>query len=175
LRGFAAGDCANETALDGQGETVETAKKRLLKDAYGFLAEDIRITVKSETNQQSLSKKVNKVEQLETSFKSDVQTAASAEMAGIHSEPPYHDAATGLIYAFVYVKRADLAAFYRNQINLDLNKAEIAVGVAEQLKAAGKLLPLPADSRRRKRQRKQPANPTRKLSDANGGAIEHHP
>jgi hypothetical protein len=115
FRGFATGNVR-------QGETVETAKKRLLKDAQGLLAEDIRVTVKSEITQQSLSTKVNKVEQIETTFKADVQTAASAEIAGIHSEPAYYDAASGLIYAFVYVKRADLAAFYRNQINLDMEK-----------------------------------------------------
>jgi hypothetical protein len=131
FKGFATGNLR-------QGETVDAAKKRLLKDAQGLLAEDIRVTIKSETSHQSLSTKVNGSERVEATFQSDVQTAASAEIAGIHSEPPYHDAASGLIYAFVYVKRADLAAFYRNQINIDLNKAEIAVGVAEQLKEAGK-------------------------------------
>ena len=131
FRGYAIGNVR-------QGETVETARRRLLKDAQGLLAEDIRVTVRSNTSQQSLSKSVNQAERVESTFTASVETAAAAEIAGIHSEPAYHDPATGMMYAFVYVRRADLAAFYRNQINLDLNKAEIAVGVAEQLVAAGK-------------------------------------
>jgi hypothetical protein len=50
----------------------------------------------------------------------------------------FHDPADGTLYAFASVRRADLAAFYRKQINLDLNKVETALVIAEQLAAAGK-------------------------------------
>jgi hypothetical protein len=43
-----------------------------------------------------------------------------------------------MIYAFAAVRRADLSAFYQKQITLDLNKVESALGIAEQLTAAGK-------------------------------------
>jgi len=121
-----------------QGETLETAKRRLLKDAQGLLAEDIRVTVRSNTSDHSVSTWINLNEHVESTFTVDVQTAAAAELAGIHSEPVYHDPKTGLLHAFVYVRRDDLADFYRKQINLDLSKAETAVAVLEQLVAAGK-------------------------------------
>jgi hypothetical protein len=41
----------------------------------------------------------------------------------------YYEPSTGTLYALAVVRRADLAAYYQKQIDLDLNKVETALGI----------------------------------------------
>ena len=119
------------------GETQATAIARLKKDAQAQIAEAIRVQVSSETEIRSTSVKVHDREQFNSFFESAVKTTATIELTGVKTDS-YTDDSKGIIYAFACVKRSDLADFYRKQINVDLNKVETAVGVSEQLVAAGK-------------------------------------
>jgi hypothetical protein len=76
-------------------------------------------------------------EQIRSKFSSVVQTASQAEVTGSKMET-WYNGNTCTAYAFVYVSRTDLAAFYRKQIDLDLGKVETAMGIAGQLVNAGK-------------------------------------
>ncbi|MDR2126545.1 MAG: hypothetical protein LBP63_06935 [Prevotellaceae bacterium] len=123
------------------GANEGVALKTLERDAQNQLAESIIITVDGNTQMQSASRSVQsgsgRLEQIHTDYVQAVRTATTATT--VKSEvKSYHDPASGAIYAFAAVRRADLATFYQKQIDLDLNKVETALSIAEQLIKAGK-------------------------------------
>ena len=119
------------------GETEEDAKKRLLKDAQGLLSEKIRVTIKSQTSSQTVSTTTNQTERLDASFASNVQTATDVEIAGIRSEPPYYDKATGIVYAFVYVNRYELTGYHKGNLAMNLAQVESLLLTAQDLETVG--------------------------------------
>jgi hypothetical protein len=123
------------------GEDAVKVLKALERDAQSQLAESIIVKIEGETRVVNMSIQVQNgaknTEQINTHYQQAIKTASSATT--VKSEvKSYHDPATGMLYAFAAVRRSDLAAFYQKQINLDLNKVEMALGMAEQLAAAGK-------------------------------------
>ena len=116
-----------------QHETVEDAKIRLLQDARGLLSESIRVTVKS----RAASHTVSTDERFNAVFTAEVQTATEVEIAGIHSEQPYHDPESGVIHAFVYVSREELAGYHKSNLTMHLTQAEGLLQTARDLEASG--------------------------------------
>jgi len=115
--------------------------KGLERDAQNQLSESIIVTIEGNTQMENTSESQQsggkRTEQISTGYKQAVKTATTATT--VKSEvKSYHDPASGKLYAFAAVRRSDLSAFYRKSINVDLNKVETALGVAEQLVAAGK-------------------------------------
>jgi len=119
------------------GETVEDAKNRLMRDAQGLLSESVRVTVRSHASSQTVSAMTNRTERIDAVFSSNVQTFADVEIVGIRSEPPYHDPATGVVHAFAYVSRNELAGFHKSNIAMNLAQAEGLLQTALNLEAAG--------------------------------------
>ena len=118
------------------GESVDAAKQRLLRDAQGLLAESIRMTVRSQTASQTVSTRTDRAERIDAVVDASVETVADAEIVGINSEQPYHDAQTGIIHAFAWVNKAEMATYYRRQIDMALSRVETAISVAEELVTA---------------------------------------
>ncbi|MDR2383838.1 MAG: hypothetical protein LBD76_08175 [Prevotellaceae bacterium] len=117
------------------------ALKALERDAQNQLAESIIVKIEGSTKVEHTSQSFrngNSREELITSdYQQAVNTATTATT--VKSEvKSYCDPSSGMLYAFAAVRRADLVAFYQQQINLDLNKVETALGIVEQLVAAGK-------------------------------------
>ncbi|GHT14592.1 hypothetical protein AGMMS4956_12680 [Bacteroidia bacterium] len=119
-----------------QGETLENAKKRLIKDAQGQIAEGIRVQVESKTTSRDISTRVNQTEQLNSSFDASVKTASNAEVVGIKTES-YYDKDEDVIYAFAYANKYELAGYYKANIGMLLQQAEGSLTTAEQLEQSG--------------------------------------
>jgi hypothetical protein len=123
------------------GAEAGKALKALERDAQNQLSESIIVTIEGNTQVENTSVSQqsggNRTEQITTGYKQAVKTATTATTVK-NEVKSFHDAATGKLYAFAAVRRSDLAAFYRKSINVDLNKVETALGVAQQLVAAGK-------------------------------------
>jgi hypothetical protein len=117
-------------------ETVPAATARLKKEAQGLLAESIRVSVESNTESRNRSTKINHSEQFAAVFESAVNTAAQADLVGIKTES-WHDPDENTLYAFAWANRAELAAYYQNQIALHLNKVESALNTAAELAEKG--------------------------------------
>jgi hypothetical protein len=117
------------------------ALKALERDAQNQLAESIIVSIEGATQVENASTHVQNgnrsTEQITTGYRQAVHTATAATT--VKSEvKSWRDPASGALYAFAAVRRADLAAYYPKQINNELNKVDVAVGTAEQLAAAGK-------------------------------------
>jgi len=123
------------------GANAGNALKALERDAQNQLAESIIVTIEGETRVENTSRQRQSgdysSEVITTDYRQAVRTATTATAVKTEVRS-YHDTSTDMLYAFAAVKRADLAAFYKTQINVDLNKAETAVGVSGQLVSAGK-------------------------------------
>jgi hypothetical protein len=117
-------------------EAMPAAVARLKREAQGLLAEGIRVSVESSTNARSVSERLNRAEQLTAIFESAVSTAAKADVTGIKTES-WLNADEGTLYAFAWVNKAELAAYYRSQISLHLNKVESALTTASELAEKG--------------------------------------
>jgi hypothetical protein len=124
------------------GAEVGKTLKSLEQDAQNQLAESIIVKIegstKVENSSQSIQRENNQQAEVITSdYQQAVQTATTATT--VKSEvKSYHEPSSGMVYAFAAVRRADLAAFYQKQIEVDLTKIETAMSLAEQLAAAGK-------------------------------------
>jgi hypothetical protein len=123
------------------GDETGKALKALERDAQNQLAESIIVKIegsaKVEHASQSIQSGKNREELITSDYQQAVHTATTATM--VKSEvKSYCEPLSGMLYAFAAVRRADLAAFYQQQINLDLNKVETVLGIVEQLAAAGK-------------------------------------
>jgi len=116
-----------------KGETVENAKNRLLQDAKGQLSESIRVTVKSQAGTHTIST----ADRFDATFTGTVQTVADEEIVGLKFESPYYDPETGIIHAFAYVNRRELAAYHKSNLDKDLTQAEGMLQTARDLEASG--------------------------------------
>jgi hypothetical protein len=123
------------------GADVNKALKALERDAQNQLAEGIMLTVEGSTQVETASEQRTSgghtAEHSSTLYRQAVKTATQAKTVKTDLKSHY-DPAAGMVYAFAAVRRADLAAFYRKQIALELGKVETALAVADQLVAAGK-------------------------------------
>jgi hypothetical protein len=115
------------------GETLEQAFARLKKDATGELIGGIRSHVKNVTQVQTVQDANYNVSSV---FAGGTATVAEGDIAALNTEQ-YMDESSGMLYAFAYVRRADLIAYYQNQIGLKLGAVESTLQTAKQLAAAG--------------------------------------
>jgi hypothetical protein len=123
------------------GTETGKALKALERDAQNQLAESIIVKIEGATQVEHASQSVqsgnDRRELIISDYQQAVKTATTATT--VKSEMKSHcDPSSGTLFAFAAVRRADLAAFYQKQINLDLNKVETALAIAEQLATAGK-------------------------------------
>jgi hypothetical protein len=123
------------------GADVGKTLKSLERDAQSQLAESIIVKIEGDTKVENTSRSIQSgksgIELITTDYVQAIRTATTATT--VKSEvKSYHEPESGTLYAFAAVRRTDLAAFYRKQIDLDLNKVETALSIAEQLAAAGK-------------------------------------
>jgi hypothetical protein len=123
------------------GANIAGELKVIERNAQNSLAESIVVTVsstsltKTESAQWQSGTQMAEVSTMD--YRQAIGTATTATTVKTETKS-YYNPSTGAIYAFASVRRSDLAAFYARQIDVDLNKAEVAVEVARQLMAAGK-------------------------------------
>ncbi|GHT15147.1 hypothetical protein AGMMS4956_14490 [Bacteroidia bacterium] len=123
------------------GANVGTALKTLEREAQNQLAESIIVKIEGGTEVSTTSTRAQagtqSAERIDREYKQAVKTATSATT--VKSEvQSWHDPATGYLYAFAATKRADLAAYYGKQVNLDLGAVEKFIKTAADLADIGK-------------------------------------
>ncbi|MDR2848718.1 MAG: hypothetical protein LBV39_06390 [Bacteroidales bacterium] len=119
------------------GEGQEKALNRAKQAAVGELSERVRVMVSSEKSSLDISLSGSDMEeQIRSKFVSAVKTASQTEIVGSKVNT-WYDAARKTAYAFAYVSKADLTAYYRNQISLYLNKVDGALTSAAELAKKG--------------------------------------
>ena len=123
------------------GANVATMLRTLERDAQNQLAESIIVTIEGDTRMENASRQVQSggrsAELITTDYRQAVRTATAATTVKTEVKS-YHNPTTGELFAFAAVQRAELSAYYRMQINVDLNKVETAISTSDQLVAAGK-------------------------------------
>ena len=113
----------------GNSENVENATVRAKQAAISELSERIRVAVNHVKQSKTISiDGTNIDEQIYKMFNSVTTTNSQTEVVGSKIET-YFDKQNKEVYAFAYASKNELIGYYKNQINADLNKAEIAVGI----------------------------------------------
>jgi len=111
-------------------ENANTMLRTMERDAINKLAESIIITVESETQVDNISNTGA------ANLNQKVKTFTSATLINLDVNS-YYDPSTGMLYAFAAIKRSDLAAYFQQQLNADMGKAETAVKVLKQYIVSG--------------------------------------
>jgi hypothetical protein len=124
-----------------QKETKEEVLNRAKQAATGELSQKIRMVIISKkTSKDESTRYISQdimEEQIQSQFSAIIETKSLVEITDSKLET-WYDNSTHTVYAFAAVRRSDLAAFYQNQIGLELNKVETALAMAKQLAAVGK-------------------------------------
>lgn len=123
------------------GADAVDALKILERESQNRLAEGIIVAIDGTSRTENTSSQWRNAGQrseiITTNYKQAIGTATSATVVKTDVKS-FHNPLTGELYAFAAVRRSELSAFYAKQMDVDLNKAEIAVEVSGQLVAAGK-------------------------------------
>ena len=135
----------DKIGLDANAGGVRRDLENLESSARAKLLENIIVVTSVSTDLRDVSVKKSKndgniSEDLTTMFERVVQGRTGEIKIPNMKVDSYHNQSTGEIYAFAAVKRADLANFYRTQIDLELNNAERAAATAEQLELGAKYI-----------------------------------
>jgi hypothetical protein len=121
-------------ASEGQEKALNRAKQT----AIGELSERVRVMVNTQKNSIDASISGSDMEeQTFSEFTSKISTASQMEIVGSQLQT-YYDASNRTAYALAYVSKADLIGYYQNQINMDLNSADMALDISAQFIASGK-------------------------------------
>ena len=116
------------------GETKAEAEIRLKKEAQAYVAEAVRVLVKSETEMNDLSVKINGNEQLTSMFKSAIETSASIELTGLKTDAYTEN---NMVYAFACVNKYELIGYYNAFLTMNLQQLESILNTAKQLEESG--------------------------------------
>jgi hypothetical protein len=120
-----------------QGAGQEQALNRAKQAATGEMSERVRVMVSSKKTSIDVSLSGSDIEeQIRSRFSSIIKTTSQTEVVGSKVET-YYDAKNRTAYAFAYVGRAELIAYYKKQINLYLNKVEGTLQTAAELAEKG--------------------------------------
>jgi hypothetical protein len=118
-------------------ETQEKALNRAKQAATGELSQRIRVMVSSNKTSIDVSLSGTDIEeQILSQFSSIVKTTSQAEVTGSKLET-WYDAKTRTVYAFAFVSRAELTAYYQKQISFWLNKVDGVLQTAAELASKG--------------------------------------
>jgi len=123
-----------------QGESLLTATERVKNAAEARLVRSIHSSHRAKIETQLLldnrfifsdGTTKDRLEQHER-FLQRATTVSQAELANIISPAPFHDESNNRVYAFVAVRRVDLARFYARQVDANLTRAEVSIGMAQE-------------------------------------------
>ena len=127
--GFVPGNLRN-------GEPESSLLERLKIDAKKEAAGKIRTMVEAETSNTAWQFTNGEDYSFASLYQDYTRQTAQAEIVGIQIET-YYDASERMGYAFAYVKKSDLAVYYKSQINLQLQQVQTALNTAATAVNAG--------------------------------------
>ncbi|MDR3328320.1 MAG: hypothetical protein LBT04_09485 [Prevotellaceae bacterium] len=116
---------------------VTNATNRAKQIAIGELSDRVRVLVETEKKSIDVSYSGSNIEeQIFSKFQLEIKTASQTEVVGSNVST-YLNPKDNSIYAFAFVKRTDLIAYYQKQITLNLNKIDGALQTASELVEKG--------------------------------------
>jgi hypothetical protein len=127
--GFAYSELLENKSLQDMAQQVKT-------EAQTELSKKIRLQISSQTQSKIAAITANGRYSEDESFVSQSMLESNTEIVDVKTES-YYDPKAKLVYAFAYVNRANLIAYYKNQILLYLNKMESALTTASELVQKG--------------------------------------
>jgi hypothetical protein len=114
---------------EGQEEALNRAKQA----AIGELSQRVRVMVNSSKTSADISVGGSDIEeQIRSTFSSIIKTTSQTEVTGSKMET-WYDSKMHTVYAFAFASKAELSAYYQNQVSLWLNKVESALQTAGEL------------------------------------------
>jgi methyl coenzyme M reductase beta subunit len=123
--------------VPAQGASQERALTSAKQQAVGELSERVRVVVNTDKTSIDISLGGSDIEeQIRSKFTAMVKTASQTEVVGSKVET-WYDSRTRTAYAFARVSKAELAAYYRKQIEWHLNKVDGALRTATELAGKG--------------------------------------
>lgn len=121
-------------------ESTTSAIQRLKKEAMSEAAASVKVKVRNTTSSllKSVSTQSNGSfnEQIRKSFESATTTSTEMELPGMKTES-YQNPSTRVIYAFAYVRKADLVNYFDKQVTVNIAKLEAKLQTVEQLMDLG--------------------------------------
>ncbi len=114
------------------GESVSELLDRLKSDAKRGAAGNIRTLIESVVEKTDRQETYGQEFRFTSVYQDRTQQTANADIAGIHTES-YYDEQRRWGYAFAYVRKSDLAAYYRAQVGHRLQEVENNLSLAAQL------------------------------------------
>lgn len=125
------------------GEKLIEALQRVENSARSKLVEQIQISIESNSKliSTSFSKNVNgtQSETLTIDYSQDISTKTNAETVGLEVESHY-DSNSQMLYAYAFVERDKLAAYYSNQEDAAIRQAEEELLIVDALADSGQKL-----------------------------------
>jgi len=120
-----------------KGKILQDVTQQMKIEAQSDLSKKIFLDITSETQVRitaiGTGSKYDEKESLESKY----TTHSNAQIVGITTES-YYDQTKNIVYAFAAAKRSDLVNYYKKQINLELNRVDATLMMAEQLVGLGK-------------------------------------
>lgn len=117
------------------GESVSELLDRLKSDAKRGAAGNIRTLIESVVEKTDRQETYGQEFRFTSVYQDRTQQTANADIAGIHTES-YYDEQRRWGYAFAYVRKSDLAAYYKAQNSYQLQQVEDAVALSSTLVAS---------------------------------------
>ena len=128
--GFVPGNLRN-------GETEADLLARLKLDAKTEAAGRVRTMVEDVAQKDDKQFVINDDYHYSSVYQDYTKQTVEAEIAGLKLET-YYDASEKIGYAFAYVKKSELADYYKSQINIHLNKVQTTMANAKAEAESGK-------------------------------------
>lgn len=119
------------------GETSAEACDRVGREAAKQAAASIRTMIETTTEMRNTETEKNGNFDFMSVYSDYTRQSANAEIAGLKTEVHFAD---NVANGFAFVKRSELANYYKMQIDLNLRKVEDAVANAQTAAAAGQKL-----------------------------------
>lgn len=118
------------------GETESSLLARLKTDAKKEVAGKVRTMVESDSRKTDWQYTNGEDYAFASLYQDYTRQTAQAEVVGVKTETHY-DAYERMGYAFAYVKKSELAAYYKSQINIQLQQVQNALNTAATAANAG--------------------------------------
>ena len=121
--------------------SLTDALRNIETAARNTLAESIVVHIQSEAKMVMQSESQQSggkfSEQIVSTYKQQISTSTNAKTAGVEVRS-YYDSSQNIGYAFAFVKKDKLGDYYKNQIDLMLQKSELIIDSVDELVAVGK-------------------------------------
>jgi len=118
------------------GKTLQDVMSQIKTDAQADLSRKIRLQIISHSQSEISAMSSGGQYYENESFLNRSTTESSTEVVGVKTES-YYEVKTRIVYAFAYVNRNELIAYYKANLAMNLTQAESLLQIAQNLENSG--------------------------------------